>query len=68
MEQRTKWRTKTSKLLKENLGVNFHDLGLDNGDRSDTKITNNKPLQYFKVIGLQLIKINEKKNNRKKKK
>ena len=61
MEQRTKWRTKTSKLLKENLGVNFHDLGLDNGDRSDTKITNNKPLQYLKVISLQLIKINEKK-------
>ena len=42
MGQRTKGRTKTSKFLEENPGVNFHDLGLDNGDRYDTKITSNK--------------------------
>lgn len=64
-------RTKTTKLLEELIGANFHELRLGKWFlRCDTKSTNDKREKWtdwitskFKMFGLQIISLRKRKEN-----
>ena len=53
MDNRSKYKTKSMKLLEDNIGINLCDLGLSNGFSNDTKFTAKKE----KINKADIIKI-----------